>query len=184
MSKEIEIKIFEIDKEKIEEKIVSLGGIKKHDIEVETRYYDIEPEAAYGEKRKFLRIRRKWNVYKFTYKWLSIQENMQVNDEIDVQIESPDNLREILPKIWHPEYDHVKKQRTTYELWNIIFDIDTYDLFPTFMEIEAPSIKLVKEWTSKLWLDSYPQSWDGYPKIKTIWYDTFITELKKKQWII
>jgi hypothetical protein len=36
-----------------------LGGIKKYDIEVETRYYDIEPKAVYGEKAKYLRIRRK-----------------------------------------------------------------------------------------------------------------------------
>jgi hypothetical protein len=109
---------------------------------------------------------------------------MQVNDEIDVSLENPQNMIEIIQKLWYPEYDHVKKKRTTYTLWDILFDIDTYDLFPTFMEIEAPSIALVKARTTKLWLDNHPQSWDGYPKIKTLWYHNFITALKKKQWII
>lgn len=184
MQKEIEIKIFEIDVKKIVKQLLSLWVIKRYDTIIETWYYTVETNGWLSDRQKFLRIRKTWDTYKLTYKYKTVQDNFQVNDEIDVPLEDMDNMVDILERLWHKQYDYIKKHRLSYALQDIVFDIDTHEWIPAFMEIEAPSIEWVKAMMKQLWLDKHPVSGHGYTSIKKIWYNNFITQIKQEQWIL
>lgn len=51
-----------------------------------------------------------------------------------------------------------KKQRVSYALWKIKFDIDDYKWIPTLLEIEAASEKIAKHHIKSLWLKNNKKS--------------------------
>ena len=158
MNPEVEIKIFEIDKDTLVSKLEDLWAEKVLDADMKMRYYAIDKKT-----RKFLRVRKEWEKTMLTYKERLFADGMQSNQEIEFEIEDAEKMVQLLWKIWLELYDEMRqKHRTSYTLPWVRFDFDKYPTIPRFMEIESTNKNTVNERIEKLWLENHPKSWLGY----------------------
>ncbi len=151
--KEIEVKIRNVDKEKIIEKIEKLGAQKIFTGRVIDYRFDT-PDRDLSRQGKALRIRQKG---KYIYlnlkgKKKSIQ-NITGRDEIGVKISNLKIMYKILNELGYIKIFELYKYRTEYRLDDITFDIDEYLGLAPLLEIESDSYDKVKDYMKKLDLD-------------------------------
>lgn len=154
MTKELEVKVLNIDKELIQEKLVKLGA-KLIKIELQTNiiFMDIDKDIE-GVGKGYLRLRQSKNTLDsseqtiLTFKTNISQDGFRENQEIETVVENKDNMIKILSRL-NINIKHIgEKQRIRYEFQGIKFDIDTWDkeTYPqTYMEIEFQDPKDIKK---------------------------------------
>ncbi|MDO5708277.1 MAG: class IV adenylate cyclase [Andreesenia angusta] len=148
---EIEIKVLGIDKDGIEEKIKSLGGeLIKDEYQINTVYDDEDGNISSSKVNTYLRIRETKNLIDgvqktvFTLKTLISNQDVRTSEEIDVKIDSKENLDRILNFLGLKRKYIGKKHRVSYMIDDIKFDLDEWDskTYPEpYLEIEANDIK-------------------------------------------
>lgn len=146
---ELEVKVLNMDLEKLEKKIKSLGGVLRAH-ERQTNFI-IDNEARHIQEKldSYLRIREKVNLldgretktltFKKNLKGETLRENMEINVGIDSQ-EEKENILKILSLLGYEIISIGYKDRLSYKLDNIRFDLDTWDekTYPyPYMEIEV-----------------------------------------------
>ncbi|MFA5797156.1 MAG: class IV adenylate cyclase [Candidatus Woesearchaeota archaeon] len=171
---EVEVKILEIDRKEIEEKLIKLGAVKIFDDEM----YDIKldnKEGALKNNKQLLRIRKEGKEITLTFKDKSRSEFVKSSEEIEVTVSDFDTIKELFSRLGFTEERSIHKHRTSYKLNNIRYEFDKYlgeyDFVPGFLEIEAQSesdvlaaAKLLgfakeacKPWTTIDIIEHYPQ---------------------------
>lgn len=154
MSSELEVKVLNIDKEILKERLVKLGArLIKVELQVNTIFMDVDSDIE-GIGNGYLRIRESRNLLNdettntFTFKRNISQEGFRKNEEIETKIEDRDSLVKILSCL-NIDIKHIgKKERIRYELEGIKFDIDTWDseTYPKpYLEIEVNNPKDIKK---------------------------------------
>lgn len=150
MQREIEVKVLNIVPEEIEEKLISLGA-EKICREMQTNY-TFEPED--GEfKKGYLRIREslvddKRNPIELTFKEVKGDEDVRINNEFTVHIDSVSMMTSILDKMGVKLKYKGNKERISYRYKGQRFDIDTWDknTYPhPYMEIEFTNQSKIDE---------------------------------------
>ena len=147
--KEIEVKILNIDKDKIVKQLIALGGIKTFDGQIKARFYS-------NEQGKRLRLRQMKTLhpksfsYVLNYKDRGNAEGMMVNEEHEVAVSDYIGMVAILESIGFKQYKTSEKTRISYKIDDIVFDIDTYDGIPSLLEVESSSQTSVKRGVSLL----------------------------------
>ncbi|MCX6773785.1 MAG: class IV adenylate cyclase [Candidatus Micrarchaeota archaeon] len=158
--REIEVKFLEIDKEKIIEKLKSLGAKKSFEGNIEALYFDTGKKEL-KKKGIILRLRKKGDVSELTLKkWISVL-NAKVMEEKESQVGDFQEIRNILHNLGYREIVRRRKYRMTYVLGDIHFEIDKIVDLPCYLEIEAPSIEKIRHAVDLLGLsmeDSKPWS--------------------------
>lgn len=162
---EKEIKILDIDKKSVEEKLLKLGAIKTFDWFIHDIYYDFPDwdNMKMEENKRLFRVRKKWEEHLYTIKRKRNKKSegwekwVKVADEWENTITDVESFTKVLEKYWMTKTREKMKHRTSYKLWNIEFDIDDYEWIPTLIEIEAPSSSDIKEYISLLNLDNHIQ---------------------------
>ncbi len=143
---EIEVKILEINKDEI---------ISKLEINWAELDYSSDIEAFFfrnGEWKKIrLRKTNKWN--NINFKKLITNDFWMSNIELETDIGEIEIIRKILLEVGFKEYWYSFKNRTSYKLNNITFDIDKYEWIPYVLEIEWKNNEDVKKGLSILWFD-------------------------------
>ncbi|EKE29612.1 MAG: hypothetical protein ACD_2C00137G0002 [uncultured bacterium (gcode 4)] len=141
---EIEVKIFEIDKDSLISKLVAIGAELIFDWEIAADFY----RNAAGKK---IRLRKaNWqNIMTFKEK-LSEDAKME-NMEYEIVFDDYGNLCKTLEGIWFDKYWSSAKYRIWYKLWNTVFDFDKLEWIPWFVEIESDNHADVEEWVKFLW---------------------------------
>lgn len=139
MATEIEIKILDICKENVENKIQKLGASLQGDWLMETLIFDY-PDKRLTQNKSYVRIRSEGKDIKCTYKTpLDGQLEHKIMEEHEVVIDSIANMKNILCGLGLEVILHFEKKRQHYVYEEFVFDIDTLPNIPTFLEIEAPS---------------------------------------------
>lgn len=146
--KEIEVKILEIDVAETIRKIQEFGGVKTYEGEVITTYYDSRNRL--DRQGRVLRLRRKDDRIEVTFKEKISQTGFKSMNEFETTVGDYKTMDTILKGIGFEPCRELTKRRTSYSIGDVHFDIDTYNEFPTFLEIEAKTGDLVKEWVLKL----------------------------------
>ncbi len=146
--KEIEVKILEIDVKETIRKIEELGGIKTYEGEVITTYYDSRHKLH--NQGRVLRLRRKDDKTELTFKEKISDDLFKSMNEFETIVGDYKTMDTILQGIGFKPCRELSKRRTSYSIGEVHVDIDTYNEFPTFLEIEAKTGDLVKEWVLKL----------------------------------
>lgn len=133
MSIEREGKILEVDKDLVIKRILELWGLKLSSGEIVWEYYQ------HWETK--LRVRQEDRGIVLCLKRdTKEQSNMKIKDEIEVIVDSKENLLEILFELGVKETRKVKKIRTSFSLDNTRVEIDEYEVslwIPTLLEIEG-----------------------------------------------
>lgn len=161
--KEIEVKILEVNKEKLEKRIRDLWGFKIFSGTIITYYFDYDNNQLEKEG-KVLRLRDESGKITLTLKEGVSREKAKIMDEYEVRLGDFELMRDLLVRLGLKEKQKIEKHRTSYVLNEVHIEIDTHPDIPTFIEIEAPSIEELKEYVEKLGFkmeDTKPWSvWD------------------------
>lgn len=146
MAKELEVKVLNIDKKEMEERLASIGAkylVKEEQINtlIDTKAKDIENELG-----SYLRIRETKDLDTgekqiiFTLKENISREGIRENIEASTYISNKKTLIYILNRLGYEIVEEGYKERISYIYDDIRFDIDTWDekTYPyTYMEIEV-----------------------------------------------
>ena len=109
-------------------------------------------------KGKFVRLRRTKNKTQLTYK-TNVKQTAD-SAEIELEVSDFNKCSEIFQNIGLKAIRQIEKYRHTFELDNIIFDIDTWPKIPTYIEIEGASLGSLKNACKQLSLD-WEKRFDG-----------------------
>lgn len=138
MSKqELEIKILEIDTDKVTSTLKLLGAVEIFNGTIAADFF----KNTTGVK---LRLRRMDGKNILTYKIVQASTAIMQNEEIEVIFDNYDGMKQVLLASGFEQYGHSEKMRVSYEYQNIHFDIDTMAGIPTFLEVEASNADDVK----------------------------------------
>lgn len=187
MNKETEVKVLNIDVEKVKTKLVEIGAKQTYQGKFVVDW--LRP-IGIGEDEDpwFLRVRsREGREPEVTWKGLTEHEvnvrkkiNRKVNqkhhtaDEINFNVSDFNKMRDLFIAIGLEHYARQEKIRTSFELNDISFDIDEYPGIPPFLEVEAFSKQKVEETLEKLDLKNYKR-WAAGERI-------LIQQEYKKDW--
>ncbi|MFH0860415.1 MAG: CYTH domain-containing protein [Candidatus Altiarchaeota archaeon] len=138
--RETEVKILEVDRKKIEKKLAQLGAEKVFDGEVFAVYFDFRDRRIEKSKGTF-RLRKVGDRSYLTFKEFVEHDSMKVRQEHEVEVSDFDKVKHMLESLGMASWLTTKKQRTSYKLGKVHFELDLYsqpyDSIPEFLEIEA-----------------------------------------------
>ena len=148
---EIEVKILEINLERIVSKLEELGAEEVFSGEIKAYHYDL-PNEPITRKGDVLRLRKKGDKAEFVYKEKQESKVAKVNIEHEININPNDfeTMRTILESLGLREIYALEKSRTSYRIGNTQFEIDIFPEIPPLLEIEAPDEETLKMYVKKL----------------------------------
>ena len=147
--REIEVKILEIDVVEIRKKLLDMGAEKIFDGEVHAIAFDF-PDERLHKDGGFVRVRRVGDKVEFCYKGKKEDSEFKTREEIEVNTSGFKDTIKILEKIGLAQYHEAIKNRESYKIGNVRFEIDSWENIPHFLEIEAPTEEQVKEYVERL----------------------------------
>lgn len=158
MQREIEVKVLGIVPKEIEEKLISLGA-EKISREMQ-KNYTFAPQTGEFEKG-YLRIREstvddKKTPIELTFKEVKNDEEVRINNEFTVHIDSVSMMTSILEKMCVKLKYKGEKERISYRYKGQRFDIDIWDkdTYPhPYMEIEFTNQSKIDEILEDLDID-------------------------------
>ena len=158
MQREIEVKVLGIVPKEIEEKLISLGA-EKISRELQ-KNYTFAPQTGEFEKG-YLRIREsivddKKAPIELTFKEVKNDEEVRINNEFTVHIDSVSMMTSILEKMGVKLKYKGEKERISYRYKGQRFDIDIWDkdTYPyPYMEIEFTNQSKIDEILDDLDID-------------------------------
>ncbi len=149
MKTEYEIRILEINKEKIINQLEKLGAVKKGEYHQKRYVYDLKP----AQNGKWIRLRTNGSETTLTYKDI-VSDTIDGTREVEFKIEDFDIANEFLNKIGFVAKAYQENNRIRYTMDEVEIDIDTWPMIPTYLEIEGKSEKEVNDMIKKLNLEN------------------------------
>ena len=131
---EYEVRILNIDKEKVIKRLEEIGAKKEGDYEYRRYVYGFKPEVY----EKWIRLRTNGKKSTLTIKEIK-DYTISGTKEREIIVSDFDTTNEILNELGYTPKSYQENRRTRYKLDNIEIDIDTWPLIPTYMEIEGKS---------------------------------------------
>ena len=142
--KEIEVKILDIDRKNVEDKIISLGAKKRFDGEMFSIFFDFKDKSLSNAKN-MLRLRKEGSRLTVGFKEFVMSDEAKVRMEYEVEISNMEMMETIFRSLGLSEWLRLKKHRVTYDLDGVHFMIDKYfdeyAFIPDFLEIESEDLE-------------------------------------------
>ena len=160
---EKEIKILEINKEAVVERLLELWAEKTFEGFVHDVYYDFpdDDEHKMEANNRLFRLRQKGEEHIYTIKRkrkkIKKKEEINAKDEHETSITNIESFAKVLEKYWMERTREKKKHRVSYKLDGMEFDFDLYEWIPEFLEIEWPDGETIQNWVKKIGLDWFEQ---------------------------
>lgn len=134
---EIELKILEVDEEKIQNKLKEIGATCFGTYFIKDKCFDF-PDSTIRKADEIFRIRAIGERIELTYKdGRQIKDGIQFVEETELEIKNLDKMEKILEKIGLSVYMYREKIRIKYKKEGTNFDIDIHPDIPAYMEIEG-----------------------------------------------
>ncbi len=145
--KETEVKVLEVNKEKIASELLELGASKVFDGDLLTVFLDF-PDNRIKKSRDVLRLRKQAGKAELTYKKIKTNRAVKEAEEHSVEVSDLDVTQEILQNLGLKVTARMLKHRVSYKLHGLRFDFDQYleeyRFIPLFVEIEGPEEEISK----------------------------------------
>ncbi len=132
---EIEVKVLEIDKDAVIDRLVSLGSEKVFDGPLYAVYF-VNDSLPPGSS---LRLRRKGDKSFLTFKTPVSVSDVKVCDELEVEVSDFDLMKELFLRLGFRVSFVDSRRRISFRVKNSLVEIDLYDNIPPFLEVESPS---------------------------------------------
>lgn len=134
MEKEIELRVYDIDKEELIKKIEKLNGKFINNYEQIRYVYDFNPV----KENKWIRLRTDGFKTTLTIKEYTSSKINGVN-ELEFEVSDMEKTNLILEKLGYKKRSVQENKRTRYILNDVEIDIDTWPYLKTFVEFESKS---------------------------------------------
>lgn len=138
--KEIEVKILEVNRKEVEDKLISLGAKKVFDDEMHAIIFDF-PDRPMKKNNELIRLRKEGKETTLTFKKPIPHEEIKVKEEFEVKVSDFEETKKILESLGLTTWFDVKKTRVSYVLDDSHFEFDKYledyNFIPEFLEIEV-----------------------------------------------
>ena len=134
MKTEYEIRVLEIDKEKIIDELEKLGAEKVGEFNQKRYAYDLKP----AQDGKWIRLRTNGKNTTLTYKDI-VSNTIDGTKELEIEVNDFEETNELLEKIGFINKGYQENNRIQYILNGAEIDIDSWPMIPTYMEIEGTS---------------------------------------------
>lgn len=149
MSKEIEAKFINIDKDKVINRLENIGAKKVFNERLLRRcIYNLPVHKP----RTFVRLRDEVDKITLTYKSVT-KQSLDGVEEIELVIDNFEKGKEFLKSIGLEEKAYQESKRIRYKIGEVEFDIDTWPALMPWIEIEASTEELVRQYTDILGFD-------------------------------
>lgn len=148
MHTEYEVRVLEIDKEKLITRLENLGAKKVADFEYKRRVYNFNPPTD----KKWIRLRTDGRKTTLTIKEIKSLE-IDGTKEIEIEVSDFEETNNILEELGYKAHTYQESKRTRYILNEVELDIDTWPYIPTYLEIEGKNEKAVKDMIKILEID-------------------------------
>ncbi len=136
MPTEIELKAYAKNLNGIKETILGMGAKPLWQGEQIDTYYK-HPSRNFAATDEALRVREQEGTTLLTYKGPKLDAISKTREEIEVQIEDGNAIKELLKKLGFTEAGRVRKHREKLRLDEFEFCLDKVDNLGEFVEIEA-----------------------------------------------
>ncbi|MFA5998369.1 MAG: CYTH domain-containing protein [Candidatus Paceibacterota bacterium] len=143
MEKETEVRFLEIDKDSLVARLRELGAEDSGETMLEeVIIYDTD--LSWLAEKRFIRLRRSGGVTKITYKQHAADPKDGAH-ELEFEISDLDAAIALFEKIGLSFQRRQQKKRHTLRLGEVVFDIDTWPRIPSYVEMEGPTMEVLKE---------------------------------------
>lgn len=143
---EIEVKILEINRDSIEQKLIALGAHKTFDGEIHAIYYDL-PGDSLRNSGKTLRLRKEGKKNVLTLKLHISSESAKEQEEYESEVGDFEGMKIVLEGLGYIPWLEMKKHRLSYAYSDAHVDLDEYhdqySFIPPFMEIEGKDLNAI-----------------------------------------
>jgi predicted adenylyl cyclase CyaB len=151
--KELEVKILEINRAKLEKTLADLGAEKVFDGDIQTLFFDFKDKSI-TKAKNVLRLRKAQDKTELTYKKVHVNQTAKVAEEYSLDVSNLETMKTILQNLGLSVTGSMQKHRVSYTLNQVRFDIDRYCAgyvyIPEFLEIEADNIGLIHKYAALL----------------------------------
>lgn len=161
MESEYEITVLDIDVSEIEKKLESIGAIKQGEYFQKRNLYNFHEEY----RDRFIRLRTNGEKTTLTIKDKSAKKEIGSVKELEIEVSSFEKANEILELLGYEHSTYQENKRIIYKLGHIEFDIDTWPMIPTYLEIEGKNKEDVEKMIKILDIDEEKLSLDKVSEI-------------------
>ena len=158
---EYEITVLDIDVSEIEKKLESIGAIKQGEYFQKRNLYNFHEEY----RGRFIRLRTNGEKTTLTIKDKSAKKEIGSVKELEIEVSSFEKANEILELLGYEHSTYQENKRIIYKLGHIEFDIDTWPMIPTYLEIEGKNKEDVEKMIKILDIDEEKLSLDKVSEI-------------------
>ena len=146
---EYEVRVLEIDKEKVQKRLKKLNATLVEDVFQKRYVYDFNPKNP----NKWIRLRTNGVKSTLTIKDVT-SDKIDGTKEMEIEVSDFDTADEILSELGYKPRGIQENKRIKYDLNGVEVDIDTWPLIPTYLEIEGHSEEEVNKTLELLEIDT------------------------------
>jgi len=152
---ETEVKILEVDRKKIVQKILSLGGKKVFENDITTTWFDY-PDRSIKKADKVIRVKKVGEIYIISYKGVTQNSDKsiaKIRNEVESKIDNYKELIKFLNNLNLYSTDQKEKHRISYQLDKNLIEFDKMSKpidIPEFLEIEGKNIEEILKCAKKI----------------------------------
>lgn len=150
MHTEYECTLLEINEKSFIKELEERGAQKVGEFFQRRYVYDFEPV----QKDKWIRLRTNGTKTTLTIKKIIDKNAIGGNKELEIEVDDFDGTNELLNELGYKARGYQENKRVTYILDGVEFDIDSWPMIPTYVEIEGKDEDSVKEMIERLKLDT------------------------------
>ena len=148
MHTEYELRVLDIDTEKVIKKLEELGAEKIAEFNYKRRVYNFHPAVEH----KWIRLRTDGKRTTLTIKKLESFE-IDGTKELEIEVSDFEETNLVLNELGYTAHTYQENKRIRYMLNGVELDIDSWPYIPTYLEIEGKSEEAVKEMVKLLEVD-------------------------------
>ncbi len=148
MKTEYEVRVLDIDKDKLILKLESLNAKKAGEYNQKRYVYDVIPK----DDKKWIRLRTDGKETTLTFKHAK-SDKIDGTKEAEVIVSDLETTNEILNQMGYFSRSYQENNRIRYILDDVELDIDSWPMIPTYLEIEGKDEKSVLDMIEKLGLN-------------------------------
>ena len=142
--KEIEVKVLEINPEKIVAKLKELGAEKIESGLIHITAFDF-PDDRLRNKGSYVRVRTFGHRTELVLKKPIEQKDFKIMEEIETNVEDYDVTVKLFHTLGMKVFAKQEKYRASYRIGKTRFELDKYPDIPWMLEVEAPTKDDVKK---------------------------------------
>lgn len=140
---EIELKILNIDKSKITNKLISIGAKRVSKVLLVDKKFDFTDKRL-TKNNKALRLRKSGNNI-ITFKYSKKNDSkFLIHEELETQVNDYNVMENIIKKLGLKIIVNREKKRTSFTLGKLKFEIDENPNIPPYLEIEGTKKDVIK----------------------------------------